>query len=71
MQDILTGQIERRGDFCPPDRFGITLLFHQFRTGKAQLHTRKGVNGIVDAAVVRNIAAGHAAIGSIDDGIAF
>ena len=70
MQDILAGQIERRRNFCPPGGFGIALLLHQLRTGKAQFHTRKGVNGIVDATMVRNIAAGHTAVGSIDNGIA-
>ena len=37
MQHIAAGQIERGRDFCTPGRFGIALLFHQFRTGKAQL----------------------------------
>lgn len=48
----------------------IALFCHQFRTGKPQFYTRKGVNGVVDAAVVRDIAAGHAAVCRIDDGIA-
>ena len=49
MQDIFAGQIKRRSDFCLSGRFRIALLFHQFSTGKPQLHTRKGVNGVVDA----------------------
>ena len=69
VQHIAAGQIERRGDLCLTGGLGITLLPHQLRTSKAQLHARKGVNGVVDATVVRNIAAGHAAVGSVDDSI--
>ena len=69
MQHIAAGQIERGRDFCTPGRFGIALLFHQFRTGKAQLHTSKGMNGVINTAMVRDISAGHTAVGCVDDGI--
>ena len=70
MQYIAAGQIERRSDFCLSGGFGIALLFHQLLTGKAQFYTRKGVNGVVNAAMVGNIAAGHAGVCRVDDGIA-
>ena len=60
-------QIERRSDFCLTGGFGIALLFHQFRAGKAEFYSCIGVNGVVDAAVVRNIAAGHAGVCSVHD----
>ena len=69
MQDIFAGQIECRGDLCLSGGLGIALLPHQLRTGKPQLHTRIGMNGVVDAAVVRDITAGHAGVCRIDDGV--
>ena len=47
----------------------MALFFHQFRAGQPQLHPCVGVDGVVDAAVVGNIAAGHAAVGGVDDGV--
>ena len=70
MQHIAAGQIERRGDFRLSGGFGMALLFHPFRAGKAQFHACKGVNGVINAAMVGNIAAGHAGVCRIDDGIA-
>ena len=70
VQHIAAGQIKCRGDFCLPGGFWVPLLFHQFFTGKAQLHPGIGVDGVVDAAVVRAVAAGHAAVGGVDNGIA-
>ena len=52
MQHIPTGQIKCRGNFCLSGRFGKALLFHQFLTGKPQLHARISVNGVINAAVV-------------------
>ena len=48
----------------------MALLFHQFRAGKPQFYTRIGVNGVINAAMVGNIATGHARVCRIDDGIA-
>ena len=70
MQDILAWQVERRGDFRPPGRLGIALLFHQLLTRKAQLHARESVDGVVNAAVIWNIAAGHAGVRRVDNGVA-
>ena len=70
MQHIVAGQIERRRNFRLTGGFGIALLFHQFFTGKPQLYARIGMNGVVNAAMVVNIAAGHAGVCRIDDGIA-
>ena len=58
MQHIPAGQIECRSHFCLPGGFRIPLFFHQFLTGKPQFYPGIGVNSVVDAAVVRNIAAG-------------
>ena len=69
MDNVLTGQIERRCDFCPSRRLRAALPLHQLRTGKTQLYTRKGVNGVVDAAVVWNVTAGHTTVGGVHNGI--
>ena len=70
MQDIPAGQIKCRRDFRLSGRFRIALPLHQFLAGNAQFDARIGMNGIVDAAVVRNIAAGHAGVCRIDNGVA-
>ena len=48
----------------------MSLPVHEFRTGKTQLYPGIGVDGVVDAAVVGTVAAGHAAVCGVDDGIA-
>ena len=48
----------------------MPLLFHQLRAGEPQLHARVGVDNVIDALVIGNIAAGHAGVRSVDDGIA-
>ena len=64
-----TWQIEGRGDFRLSSGFGIALFLHDLRTVIPQLNTGIGVDAVVDALVARIIAAGHAGIRSIDDGI--
>lgn len=66
-------ELQHRTGYAKPVRYPnpCRLIAARFPEGKPQLHPRIGVNGVVDAAVVRNIAAGHAGIGSVDDGIAF
>lgn len=66
-------ELQHRTGYAKPVRYPhpCRLIAARFPEGKPQLHSRIGVNGVVDAAVVRNIAAGHAGIGSVDDGIAF
>ena len=49
----------------------MSLPVYDLRTGKTQLHPGIGVDGVVDTAVVRAVAPGHAAVGGVDDGIAF
>ena len=71
VQNIAARQVERRGDFGLSGRLGAALPFHDFRAGKAQLNAREGVDGVVDAAVIGRIAAGHAGIGGVDDRVAF
>lgn len=70
VQHIPARQIERGRDFRLTGGFGMALLFHQFRAGKPQFYTRIGVNGVINAAMVGNIATGHARVCRIDDGIA-
>ena len=66
-------ELQHRTGYAKPVRYPhpCRLIAARFPEGKPQLHPRIGVNGVVDAAVVRNIAAGHAGIGSVADGIAF
>lgn len=51
--------------------FRIALLLHQRFTGEPQLHAGIGVDRVVNAAVVRHIAAGHAGVCCVDNGVAF
>lgn len=50
--------------------FRIALLLHQRFTGEPQLHAGMGVDRVVNAAVVRHIAAGHAGVCCVDNGVA-
>lgn len=70
VQHVPAGKIEGGGDLRFPGGFGVPLLFHQLRAGEPQLHARVGVDDIVDASVIGDIAAGHAGVRGVDDGIA-
>ena len=70
VNDIAAWQVERRRDFCPPRRLVMPLSLHQLRAGKTELHPREGMNGVVNAAVIRTKAAKQSAVGGIDNGVA-
>ncbi len=69
VDDVLARQVVGLGDFGPPRRFRMSLLQHQPVTFLAQLHARRGMDGIVDASVQRVETAQHLRIGGVDDGI--
>ena len=71
MEDIIAGQIVGGREFGLPGGFLMSLFFHDFGTSQPKLHSGIGVDHIVDAAVTRSIAAGHAAIGGVHNGAAF
>lgn len=70
VQHKAAGQVEGGRDLRLPGGFLAALSAHQFRAGLPQLNAGKGVDGVVDAAVVRAVAAGHAAVGGVHDGVA-
>jgi len=65
MNHIFTGQIKGRRHLCFACFFFISLFFHQFRTRNTQLHPCKGVNGVINASVIRTETAEHLTVGSI------
>lgn len=70
VQHIAAGQIVGGGNLGSTGRLGAALAAHKAVAGVAQLHARKGVDAVVDTAVVRHIAAGHTAVGCVDNGVA-
>ena len=71
VQDAAAGQVEGRCDLGVARFLGAPLLCHDFGAGGSELHTGIGVNGIVDAAVIRVKAAEQAAVCGVYDRIAF
>lgn len=69
VDDVLARQVVRLGDFGPPRRFRMSLLQHQPVTFLAQLHARRGMDGVVDASVQRVETAQHLRIGGVHDGV--
>ena len=59
VDDVLARQVVGLGDFGPPRRFRMSLLQHQPVTFLAQLHARRGMDGVVDALVQRVETAQH------------
>ena len=51
VDDVLARQVVGLGDFGPPRRFQMSLLQHQPVTFLAQLHARRGMDGVIDALV--------------------
>lgn len=58
-------------DFGLADLFLMALSFHEFVALVSKLDAREGVDGVIDAAMIGIEAAEKAAIGGIDNGIAF
>lgn len=69
VDDVLARQVVGLGDFGPPRRFQMSLLQHQPVTLLAQLHARRGMDGVVDASVQRVEAAQHLRISGVHDGV--
>lgn len=69
VDDVLARQIVGFGDFGLPRRFQMSLLQHQPVTFLAQLHARRGMDGVVDASVQRVETAQHLRIGGVHDGV--
>ena len=70
MQHIPAGQIKGGRDFGFAGSFRVSLFFHQFFTGPAELHAGKGVDGIVNAPVIGTEATEQPAVGSVYDSVA-
>lgn len=71
MQYIPAWKIKSRRNFSTSCRFRVALLLHQIIAYKAQLHAGKGMNCVVNAAMVGNITACHTAVGSVHNSITF
>ncbi len=69
VDDILARQVVGLGDFGLPRRFRVSLLQHQPVTLLAQLHARRGMDGVIDALVQRMETAQQLCIGGIHDGV--
>ena len=62
-------QVVALGDLCRARALLVALDRHQSRARQAELHAGKGVDRVVDAAVVWRKAAQHLAVGSVHDAI--
>lgn len=69
MNDVLTGKVEGRGNLGLASFFRMTLSSHQLGTSIAELNPGKGVDGVVDAVMVRYVASCQPTISSINNGI--
>ena len=69
MDHIFTRQIEGRGDLRLSGGLRISLLLHNLCAVIPQLDTGIGMDTVIDAFVAGIVAAGHARVGGIDDGI--
>ena len=66
---IRSRQIIGPSNFGPACRFRISLRFHYVRAFQSELNACKSMDGVINTAVTRKVAAGHAAVGGIDNGI--
>ena len=69
VDDVLARQVIGLGDFGLASRFLVALLEHQPVALLAQLHPRRGMDGVVDALVQRMETAQHLRIGGVHDGV--
>lgn len=70
MKNITAGKVVGGSNLCLPGRFREALPLYHPSAIQTKLHTGVGMDAVVNASVVGHIAAGHAGIGSIDNGIA-
>ena len=69
VQHVTAWQIISLCDFCPAGGFFSFLFCHKMGTLHAELHSRIGVNGVVNTTMTGYKAAQHLAVCRIDDSI--
>mgnify|MGYP000264278731 CR=1 FL=1 len=69
MQHIAAGKVEGGGDLGLTGWLRTSLLLHNFGAGQPQLDPGIGMDGVVDTAVIWNVAAGETGVCRIDNGI--
>ena len=67
---VPAGEIEPRRDLGLSGRLLVSLRGHDLGADVSQLHARVGVDAVVDAAVARLVAAGHAGVRRVHDRVA-
>ena len=70
VEHIAARQIIRRRDFRLPRRLRMALRFHHLLAVQPKLHTRKRMNAVVNAPMIRHVTAGHPAVRRIHNRIA-
>lgn len=70
MKDIVAGKIIGFCNLSLTGWFFIPLFQHDPGTFQAKLNSRKGVDAVINTAVIRHIATGHSTVRRIDDSIA-
>lgn len=69
MDDALTGKVVGGCYLRHAGWLLSSLFFHDTSTFSPQLHTRIGMDGVVDAVVSRHPAAQHLTVGCVHDGV--
>ena len=70
VEHIAARQIIRRRDFRLPRRRRMALRFHHLLAVQPKLHTRKRMDAVVNAPVIRHVTASHPAVRRIHNRIA-
>ena len=70
VDDPAAGQVVGRGDLGPAGGLAVALAGHEGGAVAAELHAGIGVDAVVDAVVAGAVAAGHAGVGGVNDGVA-
>ena len=70
MKDIVAGKIIGFCNLSLTGWFFIPLFQHDPGTFQAKLNSRKGVDAVINTAVIRHIATGHSTVRRIDASIA-
>ena len=69
VKDIAAGKVEGRRDFCFAGGFLMALLFHKTIANISKLHSRRRMDGIVNAGVAWYKTTKEGAVGGIDDAV--
>ena len=70
VDDISARQVKRGRDFCQTARFPLSLFLQDLCTGKPELYPGIGMDGVVNAPVIRAETAEHNTVRCVDDRIA-